>query len=188
MTWMGVEKVASVEPTAAAALRFMSSENSVVVLGGCNVPTGTKMLPVGPLVFNTPLVCVHPCTALPEADSRWPEASTWKLPARENSCAPVGSLSTKNPSPWTAASRIPELDCSAPWVNWRVVCGTPVPNPTWVSPRPAPSDSVTRSWNETALALNPVVLRLARLLPTTSMAVVLAFSADNAAENDVNGM
>src|SRR5258708_7914945 len=87
-----------------------------------------------------------------------------------------------------AASRTPELACSAPCVNWRTVKGRPVPKPTWVSPRPAPSDCVTRSRNETTLALNPGVLRLARLLPTTSIAVALALSADNAAENEVNGI
>src|ERR1039457_654452 len=85
-----------------------------------------------------------------------------------------------------AASSTPELDWIAPWVNWRMVIGVPVPNPTWVSPRPAPSDSVTRSRKLVVLSLNPGVLRLARLLPTTSMAVDMASSAERAVEKDVN--
>jgi hypothetical protein len=44
---------------------------------------------------------------------------------------------------------------------------------------------VTRSWNETTLALNPGVLRFARLLPVTSMAVECAESADKAVEKEV---
>src|ERR1017187_7894378 len=85
-----------------------------------------------------------------------------------------------------AASSTPELDWIAPWVNWRMVIGVPVPNPTWVSPSPAPSDSVTRSRKYVVLSLNPGVLRLARLLPTTSMAVEVASSAERAVEKDVN--
>src|SRR5258708_3518829 len=67
-----------------------------------------------------------------------------------------------------------------------MVVGRPTPKPTCVSPSPAPSDCVTRSWNETALALNPVVFKLARLLPTTSTAVACALSAESAVEKDVN--
>src|SRR4051812_14076572 len=74
----------------------------------------------------------------------------------------------------------------APWLNSRTVSGCPVPNPTWVSPRPAPRDCVTRSRNRTWLVLNPGVFKLARLLPTTSMAVEVAFSADSAVEKDEN--
>src|SRR3954454_20240397 len=74
----------------------------------------------------------------------------------------------------------------APCVNCRTVSGRPVPKPTWVSPKPAPNDWVTRSRKQTWLFLNPGVFRLARLLPTTSMAVDVAFSADSAVENDVN--
>src|ERR1035438_7571861 len=85
-----------------------------------------------------------------------------------------------------AASSTPELDWIAPWVNWRMVIGVPVPNPTWVSPSPAPSDSVTRSRKQVVLSLNPGVLRLARLLPTTSIAVDMASSAERAVEKDVN--
>ena len=51
---------------------------------------------------------------------------------------------------------------------------------------PAPRDWVTRSRKQTWLVLNPGVFRFARLLPTTSMAVDVAFSADSAVENDVN--
>src|SRR3954470_19485512 len=74
----------------------------------------------------------------------------------------------------------------APCVNCRTVSGRPVPNPTWVSPKPAPSDWVTKSRKQTWLFLKPGVFRLARLLPTTSMAVDVALSADSAVENDVN--
>src|ERR1700734_2896931 len=45
-------------------------------------------------------------------------------------------------------------------------------------------DCVTRSWKETSLALNPMVLRFARLLPVTEMAVEKAESAETAVEND----
>src|SRR5215471_7690812 len=67
-----------------------------------------------------------------------------------------------------------------------MVSGCAVPNPTWVAPRPAPSDCVTRSRKYTTLFLKPGVLRFARLLPTTSTAVAVALSADNAVENEVN--
>src|SRR5277367_6694146 len=72
----------------------------------------------------------------------------------------------------------------APWVNSASVVGVPTPNPTCVFPRPALMDWVTRSWKETSLALNPMVLRLARLLPVTEMAVEKAESAESAVEND----
>src|SRR5271157_5866991 len=74
----------------------------------------------------------------------------------------------------------------APWVNSRTVSGCPVPNPTCVSPSPAPRDSVTRSRKHTSLVLNPGVFMFARLLPTTSMAVEVAFNAESAVENEVN--
>src|ERR1700720_2214826 len=92
----------------------------------------------------------------------------------------------KNPSPWIAASIVPPVVRIAPWVNCRIVIGAPTPNPTWVSPRPAPNDSVTRSWKETVLLLKPVVLRFARLFPTTEMAVDSAASAESAVEKDAN--
>src|SRR3954469_4923757 len=69
-----------------------------------------------------------------------------------------------------------------------MVIGVPTPNPTCVEPRPAPIDWVTRSWKETTLPLNPGVLRFARLLPTTSIAVVSALSAESAVEKDVSIM
>src|SRR3954453_10923383 len=84
------------------------------------------------------------------------------------------------------ASSTPELVCTAPCVNCRTVRGWPVPNPTWVSPSPAPRDCVTRSRKQTWLVLKPGVLRFARLLPTTSMAVEVAARAESAVEKDVN--
>src|SRR5580698_11490815 len=72
----------------------------------------------------------------------------------------------------------------APCENSASVVGVPTPNPTCVFPRPALMDWVTRSWKETSLALNPMVLRLARLLPVTEMAVEKAESAESAVEND----
>src|SRR5580698_2616109 len=74
----------------------------------------------------------------------------------------------------------------APCEKSRIVIGVAVPNPTWVVPRPAPSDCVTRSLKLISLALKPVEFMLARLLPTTSMAVEVALSAESAVENDVN--
>jgi len=53
-------------------------------------------------------------------------------------------------------------------------------------PSPAPRDCVTRSLKVTSLVLKPVEFILARLLPTTSMAVEVAFNAESAVENDVN--
>src|ERR1700681_3691871 len=47
-------------------------------------------------------------------------------------------------------------------------------------------DSLTRSWNDKELALNPVVFMFARLLPTTPMAVLLAFKAERAVEKEVD--
>src|ERR1022692_129546 len=84
-----------------------------------------------------------------------------------------------------AASSRPALGWIEPCVNSRTVKGVPVPNPTWVSPSPAPRDWVTKSRNSTALVLKPGVFRFARLLPTTSIAVEVALSAERAVENDV---
>src|SRR5580700_9604550 len=64
--------------------------------------------------------------------------------------------------------------------------GVPTPPPTWVSPEPEPSDCVTKSENETTVSLKPGVLRFARLLPTTLMAVSSAVSADSAVENEAS--
>ena len=74
----------------------------------------------------------------------------------------------------------------APCEKLVTVSGVAVPNPTWVLPRPAPNDWVTRSLKLISAALNPVEFMLARLLPTTSMAVEVAFSAERAVENEVN--
>jgi hypothetical protein len=137
-------------------------------------------------VSKTPLTWVHPCTGCPVAVVKLPSSSVWKFPARVYSVEPSGPWIRKKPSPWIAASREPPVVCTAPCVNWRNVVGVPTPNPTCVSPRPAPRDWVTRSWKETSLFLNPTVFRFARLLPTTSMAVEQAASAERAVENDVN--
>src|ERR1039458_6780954 len=74
----------------------------------------------------------------------------------------------------------------APCAKLRSVIGVAVPNPTWVVPNPAPNDCVTRSLKLISLALKPVEFMLAKLLPTTSMAVEVAFSAESAVEKDVN--
>src|SRR5579863_5914827 len=63
------------------------------------------------------------------------------------------------------------------------VMGVPTPTPTWV---PFPSVSDIKSSNDTMLALYPVVLRFARLLPTTSIAVEEASRAERAVEKDVS--
>src|SRR5690606_6287804 len=75
--------------------------------------------------------------------------------------------------------------CTEPWLNWRLVMGRPIPMPTWVCP-PAPSVRESRSEKLTSLLLKPMVLRLARLLPTTSTAVVWPARAESADENAVN--
>src|SRR5947209_2798981 len=87
-----------------------------------------------------------------------------------------------------AASSGPDVVCRAPCENSRNVVGRPTPNPTCVCPRSAPSDWVTRSWNETTLVLYPVVFRFARLLPTTSIAVESAFRAESADEKEANNV
>src|SRR5579883_612171 len=83
-----------------------------------------------------------------------------------------------------AASSSPALACTEPCVNCRKVIGCAVPKPIWVSPSPDPIDCVTRSRKLNELALNPVVFRFARLLPTTSTAVDMALSAESADENE----
>src|ERR1700722_9793335 len=74
----------------------------------------------------------------------------------------------------------------APCENWFSVMGTATPPPTCVSPEPPPSDWVTRSENDTTVSLNPGVLRFARLLPTTLIAVSSAVSAESAVENEAS--
>ena len=76
MIWMGVVKTASVEATAAEALRFMSTENSEVATGGCKAPTGMEMSPVAPVVLSVPFTAVQPCTRSFEELSRNPALST----------------------------------------------------------------------------------------------------------------
>src|ERR1017187_3582855 len=74
----------------------------------------------------------------------------------------------------------------APCAKLRSEIGVAVPNPTWVVPNPAPNDCVTRSLKLISLALKPVEFMLAKLLPTTSMAVEVAVSAERAVDKDVN--
>src|SRR5258708_6259155 len=83
-----------------------------------------------------------------------------------------------------AQSSGPELVWRAPCEKFRRVMGRPTPKPTCAWPIPEPNDCVTRSWNWTELDLNPVVSRLARLLPTTSTAVDVAASAESAVEKE----
>src|SRR5450631_1664091 len=167
--------------------RFMSTVKFDVGLGGLSEPTGTMMLPIGPLVLTLPVLGsmgVQPWILSPVSVSKLPSLSVWKLPARVYIGFPAALLTTKNPSPWTAASNRPPLVWRAPWVNCLTVNGVPVPKPTCVSLNPAPRDCVTRSRNSTALVLSPGVFMLARLLPTTSMAVEVAFKAESAVEKE----
>ena len=60
---MGVEK-SDVTSAAAAEFKLTSTVNCVVGVGGLSEPTGTTMLPSGPLVSTAPvagLMVVHPC-------------------------------------------------------------------------------------------------------------------------------
>jgi len=66
-------------------------ENCVVALGVDKALAGIVMFPTAPLVFNTPLVAIQPCTFCPVAVTRVPLASSWKLPARVYSVSPAES-------------------------------------------------------------------------------------------------
>ena len=132
-------------PATPAALRFKLADIEVVASGAASAPTGTVMFPTGRFVSRTPFTWFHPCTRSPDAVVSWPWVFTSKLPPRVYSVFPVtAAVTTKNPSPWIAASMGPPVDCNAPCEKFASVIGVPTPNPTWVAPRPAPIDCVTR--------------------------------------------
>src|ERR1700730_1818558 len=81
-----------------------------------------------------------------------------------------------------AASNAPPVGWMDPCVNCLLVPEVATPAPISVDPEVCPMMSL----NWISSALNPVVFKLARLLPTTSKAVLFAASPESAVEKDMS--
>ena len=81
-----------------------------------------------------------------------------------------------------AASKAPEVGSMDPCVKSKLVPEVATPAPICVEPEVSPRTSL----NWMASALNPVVFKLARLLPTTSKAVLFAASPESAVAKDMS--
>src|SRR5207247_6481354 len=116
-TLIGVEKAV---PTEAEASRFELTLKVVVAFAARLVPTGTMMSPIGSDGFNWPVIVLsdQPCTRSPVDVTRIPFLSIRKFPARVYTAVDgsveaatgeptAAARTTKNPSPWMAASRRP---------------------------------------------------------------------------------
>ena len=80
-----------------------------------------------------------------------------------------------------AASRGPAVGWMDPCVNCLLVPVVATPAPITVDPEVCPMMSLNRMES----VLNPVVFKLARLLPTTSKAVLFAANPESAVEKDM---
>ncbi len=81
-----------------SAGRFPATVAPVVPTGANDVPNGSLIPPMGPLVFTVPLVASQPCTSAPSAVVRFPFASNRNAPSRVYTCWPP-SFTMKKPSP-----------------------------------------------------------------------------------------
>ena len=186
-TWIAV---VALWPTWSVLLRFPWYVTAVVFVPAAPVPNGTRieLLPgtwkPGWAADPSPTFPVR-CTRYPVFGSiRNPPASTANDPARLYAVA-APLLTTKNPRPWMAASRLRPVGVTVPWPNRLSMDPTPTPNPSCagfvppvvaVGAEPGLSVWYTRSLNSVRCVLYPVVFRFARLFPTTSSACEFAWS------------
>src|SRR6266581_4089902 len=161
-----------------SAGRFPVTVTLPVAFGASRVLNGRLIGPLLALVLTTPLLlALQPCTMLPSVVTSEPLESKENEPLRVNRSCPA-LLTTKKPSPWIIRSVSRPVFWAAPWEKllWMPARRTPRPTcaglvpPVPVVGPPAPRTSwLSVSWKVVWLALYPVVLTLAMLLPVTSI-------------------
>src|SRR5665647_3423978 len=86
----------------------------------------------------------------------------------------------KKPLPWIATLVASVVFWIEPWLNVGEIDPVVTPRPTCIGFELVPPTVwLTRSWNDTLLALKPMVLMFARLLPMTPKATALALRPDS---------